>query len=521
MKEFNVTGTCVPSRHYMVNIDDKLDQIVRYIDKGQYFTINRARQYGKTTTFASIDRRLHQQYHIAWISFENASEESFADNVTFVEYFIALVSDSLPFTTIDPELASGWQDITDFSGSNRTRPFEYLSKKVTELCKISDKDIILMIDEVDKICDNQIFLNFLGMLRNKYLFRESDRDITFKSVILAGVYDIKNLKLKLRSDAEKKYNSPWNIAADFNVDMSFSPEEIQTMLSEYEAEHNTGMDIKLISEQLYFYSGGYPFLVSRLCKWIDEESRGEWSVEGVRRAEKEILHIPCTLFDDLIKNYENNQGLHDMIDSILFEGKRYTYVHSDPVIQLGTMFGIFKRNDENVEITNVIFETLLYNHIMSRKERERLIETPERGHFIKNGKLNMPLVLERFQELLYSEYRREDEKFVEQQGRLLFLCFLKPIINGTGFYYVEPETRNNSRMDVVVAYGDEEHIVELKIWHGAKYRQEGIDQLEEYLDNRGRDIGYLISFSFLKERKQTCGWIAKNETSKQIFEIIV
>ena len=46
---------------------------------------------------------------------------------------------------------------------------------------------------------------------------------TFHSVILAGVYDIKNLKLKLRPDAEKKYNSPWNIAADFNVDMTLHP----------------------------------------------------------------------------------------------------------------------------------------------------------------------------------------------------------------------------------------------------------------------------------------------------------
>ncbi len=28
---------------------------------------------------------------------------------------------------------------------------------------------------------------------------------------LAGVYDIKNLKLKLRPGSEHQYNSPWNI----------------------------------------------------------------------------------------------------------------------------------------------------------------------------------------------------------------------------------------------------------------------------------------------------------------------
>jgi len=61
-------------------------------------------------------------------------------------------------------------------------------------------------------------------------------------VILAGVYDVKNLKLKLRPDAEKKYNSPWNIAADFNVDMTFHPEEIAQMLRDYENDRHTGKD---------------------------------------------------------------------------------------------------------------------------------------------------------------------------------------------------------------------------------------------------------------------------------------
>ena len=60
-------------------------------------------------------------------------------------------------------------------------------------------------------------VTFLGMLRRKYLTRRAEP--TFQSVILAGVHDVKNLKLKMRPDAEHQYNSPWNIAADFTVDM--------------------------------------------------------------------------------------------------------------------------------------------------------------------------------------------------------------------------------------------------------------------------------------------------------------
>ncbi len=90
-----------------------------------------------------------------------------------------------------------------------------------------------MIDEVDKSSNNQLFLSFLGMLRNKYLLRNMGKDYTFYSVILAGVHDVKTSKVKIRPDEEHKYNSPWNIASDFDVDMSFSSKEIVTMIDDY------------------------------------------------------------------------------------------------------------------------------------------------------------------------------------------------------------------------------------------------------------------------------------------------
>ena len=120
-----------------------------------------------------------------------------------------------------------------------------------------------------------------------------------------------------------------------------------------------------------------------------------------------------------------------------------------------------------------------------------------------------------------AEYRQEDEVFLEKQGRLLFLCFINPIINGTGFYYIEPETRNNERMDLVITYGGEEHIIELKIWHGEEYRKKGIAQLEEYLDSRNADRGYLLSFSFLKNKEYVCRKLDESETTKDILEVVV
>ena len=51
---FNITGCCNPQEHYMVNLDSRLAQIKKMVDKGQYFCINRGRQYGKTTLLEPV-----------------------------------------------------------------------------------------------------------------------------------------------------------------------------------------------------------------------------------------------------------------------------------------------------------------------------------------------------------------------------------------------------------------------------------------------------------------------------------
>ena len=84
-----------------------------------------------------------------------------------------------------------WEDksVTDF---------DLLSRQITKQCH--DKKVVLMIDEVDKASNYYVFLGFLNMLRKKFLARADELDFTFHSVILAGVYDIKNIKLKMGAE---------------------------------------------------------------------------------------------------------------------------------------------------------------------------------------------------------------------------------------------------------------------------------------------------------------------------------
>ena len=295
MKEFNTTGLCNPKKHYMVDISNKLDDIKKLVKKEKYFVINRPRQYGKTTTLLALENNLKDDYLVISISFEGTDINSFSTPKNFCNLFIELVSESLDY--IDEKLGGLF-----LSFSKDINSLTNLSRAISKFIKEINKEVILIIDEVDKSSDNQIFVDFLGMLRNKYLDREKGRGVTFKSVILAGVYDIKNLKLKLRPDEERKYNSPWNIAVPFNVDMSLSKEGIEGMLKEYKNDKNLNFDTSKIAEFIYFYTSGYPFLVSRICQIIDENLGASWTEENMIRAVKLLLDENNTLFDDLVKN---------------------------------------------------------------------------------------------------------------------------------------------------------------------------------------------------------------------------
>lgn len=68
-KKFNVTGLCIPEKNYMVDISGKINTIITdYIQEGKYFTINRGRQYGKTTTLYLMEQQLKNSYLVIPLS---------------------------------------------------------------------------------------------------------------------------------------------------------------------------------------------------------------------------------------------------------------------------------------------------------------------------------------------------------------------------------------------------------------------------------------------------------------------
>jgi len=447
-KTFNITGTCIPERHFMADISEKLDTILEMISRGDYFTINRPRQYGKTTVIYSLEQRLrkNKNYLAIDISFEGIDTPTYEKQERFIPTILDILYRRLKFMG-EKELAAKVET------NNRITDFNRLNAFFTDLILESGRKVVLLIDEVDKSINNQLFLDFLGMLRTKFLKKNEGKDYSFHSVILAGVHDIKTLKTKIRPEEKRMYNSPWNIAVDFEVELSLSRREITSMLEDYAAERKVKMDIPFFAEYLDYFTSGYPFLVSYLCKIIDEKilprkQNKTWKPEDLVDAVQIAVTRDNTNFDSLIKNLETNPDLYEFVFNIIMNGMDFTYNRHNAIIKFGTIYGVLREEKGKTRIHNRLYGQIIYNFMASNLETSSGIDLSSIGssYIDEDGTLNIEKAIRKFQEFMKEQYGKKDTGFIERNGRLLFLAFIRPIINGKGFDFKEVQISEEKRL---------------------------------------------------------------------------
>jgi len=511
-KKFNITGVCVQDMHYMVDISKKIENILNLINEREYFSINRPRQYGKTTTFFNLFKELekHEDYICIKISFEGLGVESYKSSETFIPQFLNLLNKSFKF-----------QKLTlffDFLSKNKNIfDWENLSDLITDLCLLTNKKLVLMIDEVDKSMNNQLFLDFLAMLRNKYLNQNEGTDSTFHNVILAGVHDVRTLKLKINPNSEQKNNSPWNIATDFTIDLSFNPHEISTMLVDYQKDKNVEMDIEAISNRIYYYTSGYPFLVSKVCKEIDEnilpfKTELNWTLADVEESVKRIIREDNTNFQSMVNNLENNKNLFDFIEKLILGSEKFTYTATQPTIYLAYQYGIIDHKNNIISIHNKIYQEVISDYMVNKfkiESKNNFVssEAITSRYLTDEGKLILEKVLLKFQEVIKQKYSKSEvlksDEFLEKDLRLLFLVFLQPIINGIGFSFKEVETGAEKKMDIVIVFEGEKFIIELKLWYGESYHKKGLQQLKNYMKLENVTKGFMLIMDKTRSKEFT------------------
>ena len=235
-----------------------------------------------------------------------------------------------------------------------------------------------------------------------------------------------------------------------------------------------------------------------------------------------LLKESNTLFDDIEKKVSQFPSLAEMLKSIIFGGKRVSFNYYDRDINIAAMFNFVKDDQCSAVVSCRIFETWLYNLFISNDKGLSTYQQGEsdKNHFVHDGYIDMRHLLERFCIHFNEIYRPgHDGAFVENNGRQIFITYLRPIINGVGNYYCEAQTRDLTRTDVVIDYLGQQYVVELKIWRGDAYNERGEQQLSEYLDFYHLDTGYMLSFCFNKNKQPGLHEVMVGK--KRLYEVIV
>lgn len=142
------------------------------------------------------------------------------------------------------------------------------------------------------------------------------------------------------------------------------------MLYDYSKYNNLTLDINNLSQRIYFFTSGYPFLVSSICKIIDEKiypnNKETWNVKDIDRAVSLIISDVNILSKYIIKNLENNKELHSLTKSVLIDKQRIRFDPLYPKIRDGIECDIFKKCEDGLEISNKIFQKIIYNYMIAK-----------------------------------------------------------------------------------------------------------------------------------------------------------
>jgi hypothetical protein len=316
--------------------------------------------------------------------------------------------------------------------------------------------------------------------------------------------------------------------------MNLYPNEIKPMLADYMQEQSITMDTQLIADRLFYLTSGYPFLVSQLCKIIAEEivpdtGAKAWAEADVNKAFRILFRKRgIANFDTLIKNLKEYPDLYNLVYSLVIDGAVTPYTDYDFTTNLGILHGIFGQTDGGMlKIHNRIYREIIAEMMTAEWRTRNLIDrrfnTDEfdaiSQYYLPNKGLDMQKVLENFQIFMKKEYSGKNREFLERDGRLIFLAFMKPILNGAGYDFKEPQISEEKRLDVVITYNQHLYVAELKIWRGPVAHEKGLGQLVDYLDILGLDTGYLLIFDTNKKKKWDKDWT--DTQGKRIFWVRV
>ena len=279
MRFFNTEGPVRPDDHYAIPslgcVD--VDELLALIRAKRYFVLHAPRQTGKTSALIALRDLLNSgevgNFRCVDVNVEPAqvARDDVARGVRAILGSLAENAQELG----DDYPGGVWQDVLASMG-----PESALNVLLARWCRADPTPLVLLVDEIDSLVGDTL-LSVLRQLRAGYQRRP---EAFPQSVVLCGVRDIRDYRIRSSTGEVIAGGSPFNVAAKSLRMGDFTEAETRTLMAQHTEE--TGQRFSAAAEEAVWpREAGQPselwerFVVE--CKVLRDSDRKSlaWTVD--------------------------------------------------------------------------------------------------------------------------------------------------------------------------------------------------------------------------------------------------
>ena len=513
-KFFNTAGPVNKDAHYKLDPLQRwnLDEILTLINQEKYFLLHAPRQTGKTSNLLALQKYLNEKgdYLAVYVNFELGQSARNDVDAGLRAIVYSLISRYSLLAKIDK---SEWIQM-----EKKIPAHSLLNEALQHLVKISDKPIILFIDEIDSLIGDTL-ISVLRQLRAGYDMRPENFP---QSIILCGLVDIKDYKIH-RSDNEIiTGGSCFNIKAKSLLLGNFTKENIKEFYLQHTAETGQIFEEKIF-DLAWEFTGGQPWLVNALVyeacfEMKENRDRSIVITDKIFQKAKENLILSKTTHLDQLADKLKEERVRRVIEPII---KGVNPEINNDAITYCVDLGLIKKTQAGYIISNKIYSEVIPRELTDSLQNRFVVKYKIPEWVNSDESINIEKLME-----MFVQFWRENSDtwkdslsgYVEAAPHLIFQGFLQRVANGHG--EIDREyALGTGRVDLFLKWNapqkEQRIIFELKIRDGKQsletIKKNALRQTAKYADKCNPENSNILIF----DRRENIDWKDKVFTEER------
>ena len=502
MRFFNVAGPVRPDEHYAIQplARMNLDDLLSLIQTKQYFVLHAPRQTGKTSALIALRDLLNSgeagEFRCVDVNVE-VGQVARDDTARGMRSILSSLASSA--RELGDDFPDGiWPDILAKVG-----PDDALREVLSRWCQASPVPLVLLVDEIDSLVGDTL-LSVLRQLRAGYQRRPGGFP---QSIVLCGVRDIRDYRIRSSTGEVVAGGSPFNVAAKSLRLGDFTRKETCKLMAQH-TEDTRQQFTPAARKAVWKQTCGQPWLVNALCAGacFDNKAGRDRSraidADDIHAAREELILSRRTHLDQLAHKLEEER-VRRVVEPILSGGEVQHDGHDlEYVRDLGLI-----ATDDPPRIANPIYQEVVPRELGNVLQGS--LDLQVAWYVDDDGRLNMTKLLSAFR-TFFGEHAEQWlvhlGDYREAAPQLILQSYLQRVVNGGG--RIEREYGlGRGRTDLLVLWPREagqpsdlwaRFVVECKVLRDSDRKslewtvEQGVEQTLGYMQQCGAEEGHLV-----------------------------